>query len=96
MVTVSLSSRIKRLGKTLGEVLYGATVYDWALQLKKERGKFESLFVLVVFGEFLGIPVLPPYYTLRLLPYVVPSISTWKRSMLREPDITEIFDEDMG
>jgi hypothetical protein len=26
---------------------------------------------------------------LRLLPYVVPQISTWKRRMLREKDLTD-------
>ena len=30
--------------------------------------------MLVVFGDLLGVPILPPYYTLRLLPYVVPKI----------------------
>ena len=37
----------------------------------------------------LGVPILPPYYSLRLLPYVVPQISTWKRRMLREKDLTD-------
>ncbi len=36
-----------------------------------------------------GTPVIPPYYSLRLLPYVVPQISTWKRRMLREKDLTD-------
>jgi hypothetical protein len=31
-----------------------------------------------------GLPVLPPYYSLRLLPYVVPEVSSWKRRVLRE------------
>ena len=45
--------------------------------------------ILIVFGDILGIPVLPPYYSLRLLPYVVPQVSTWKRRMLREKDLTD-------
>jgi len=43
--------------------------------LHKERSHIEHLFILVVFGDFLGVPILPPYYTLRLLPYVVPGNS---------------------
>ena len=39
--------------------------------------------------SMLGVPVLPPYYSLRLLPYVVPQISTWKRRMLREKDLMD-------
>ncbi len=43
----------------------------------------------------LGVPVLPPYYTLRLLPYVVPSINGWKHSMMRERDLTDLCDAEI-
>ena len=49
----------------------------------------EHLFILITMGDMLGVPILPPYYSLRLLPYVVPQISTWKRRMLREKDLTD-------
>jgi hypothetical protein len=55
----------------------------------------EHLFILIVFGDFLGIPILPPYYTLRLLPFVVPQISGWRRSMLRERDLTDLCDQEI-
>jgi hypothetical protein len=83
------------LVQALRDFLYGATVYEMVRDLERERGQIEHLFVLVVFGDFLGIPVLPPYYTLRLLPYVVPAIRGWKLSMLRERDITELFVEEI-
>ncbi len=76
----------------MGEILYGATIYEMVRDLQKQRGRLEHLFILVVFGDLLGIPVLPPYYTLRLLPYVVPHLSTWKRSILRERDLTDECD----
>jgi hypothetical protein len=37
--------------------------------------------------EMLGVPILPPYYGLRLLPWVVPQIETWKRRVLREREL---------
>lgn len=40
-------------------------------------------------GDMLGIPVLPPYYSLRLLPHVVPHVKTWKRTLLRDRDVTD-------
>jgi hypothetical protein len=46
---------------------------------------------LVSFGDLLGVPILPPYYTLRLLPYVVPQINAWRRRMLREKDLTDLI-----
>jgi hypothetical protein len=40
-------------------------------------------------GDLLGVPILPPYYSLRILPYVVPMVAPWKRKMLQERDITD-------
>lgn len=86
---------IKTAFKTLGDMIYGATIYEMVRDLNKQRSHIEHLFILIVFGEFLGIPILPPYYTLRLLPYVVPNITGWKRTMLRERDLTELCDQEI-
>jgi hypothetical protein len=86
---------VKTAVKTVGQMIYGATIYEMVRDLKKQRSYVEHLFILIVFGEFLGIPILSPYYTLRLLPYVVPSISGWKRTMLRERDLTELCDQEI-
>ncbi len=72
--------------------IYGMTYYDMTRYLYKERGNLEQLFVLIVFGDMVGIPILPPYYSLRLLPFTVPMISSWKRSILRERDLTDLAD----
>ena len=87
---------IGRALETVRQVIYGMTLYSWARELEKARGEQERLFVLIVYGDLLGIPILPPYYTLRLLPFVVPSINTWRRSMLRERDLTDMFDQEIG
>lgn len=83
-----------KLGRALLEMLYGATIYEMVRDLNKERGNLEHLFILVVFGDVLGIPILPPYYTLRLLPYVVPEIHGWKVRLLREKDLTDFCDQE--
>jgi hypothetical protein len=88
--------QLRRTGKTLGEMFYGATVYDWVREIQKERGMVERLFVLAVFGDFLGVPILPPYYALRLLPYVVPAIEGWRYSLLRDRDLPDLFDGEIG
>jgi len=92
---MKIRSRAKNFFKTLGEIVYGATIYEMVRDLNKERSHLEHLFILIVFGDFLGIPVLPPFYTLRLLPYVVPSIAGWKRSMLRERDLTDLCEQEI-
>ncbi len=66
------------------EFLFGMSGYEFAQQALEMRASMETLFVLVVLGDLVGVPVMPPYYGLRLLPYLVPGIATWKRRVLRE------------
>ena len=82
--------KLRQAGKAAGQFIYGATVFEWVRGMQQERGHVERLFVLVTFGDIIGVPILPPYYTLRLLPYVVPVIEQWKRSLLRERDMTDL------
>lgn len=80
------------LGRVLGgtrDLIYGMAAHDMTRYALKTRASMEHLFILITMGDLLGIPILPPYYSLRLLPYVVPQISTWKRRMLREKDLTD-------
>jgi hypothetical protein len=88
-------AKSKTLSRALREVMYGMTVHEMDLTLRKERGNIDHLFMLVVFGDLVGLPLLPPYYSMRLLPYVVPTIETWKRSLLREKDLTDFVGEDI-
>ncbi len=82
-------SALKQFGRSAKEFLYGMAGHDMTRFALKTRGSMEHLFILITMGDLLGIPILPPYYSLRLLPYVVPQISTWKRRMLRERDLTD-------
>jgi len=80
---------VRRLSRSAREFLYGMAGHDMTRFALKTRGSMEHLFILITMGDLLGIPILPPYYSLRILPYVVPQISTWKRRMLRERDLTD-------
>jgi hypothetical protein len=73
----------------LREITYGMAAHDMTRYALRSRASMEHLFILTTMGDLLGVPILPPYYSLRLLPYVVPQISTWKRRMLREKDLTD-------
>jgi hypothetical protein len=92
---VPLLERAKSYPKVLREIIYGMTVHEMDLEMKKERGNSDYLFMLVVFGDLIGLPLLPPYYSMRLLPYVIPSLETWKRSVLREKDLTDFASVDI-
>lgn len=75
--------------RAFGEILYGMAIHDQVRTLARQRGSLEHLFVLISFGDLLGVPILPPYYSLRLLPFVVPLINNWKRRLLRERDLLD-------
>jgi hypothetical protein len=66
------------------EFLYGMFGHDTALQALELRGSMETLFMLVTFGDMVGLPIMPPYYALRLLPYAAELVPAWKRRVMRE------------
>ncbi len=86
-----LTNRLRRIRETLLGVFYGMFFYDAVITFRKQRADLEHLFVLISFGDLIGVPILPPYYNLRLLPFVVPLIGNWRRRMLRERDLTDLI-----
>lgn len=82
--------RLRDLRCAIREVLYGMTVYELELELRKERKALEDLLFLMLFGDVLGLPFFPPYFSLRILPYVLPRLQGWKRGLMREKDLTEL------
>jgi hypothetical protein len=73
----------------LGQFAYGMTGYEFARHAIESRVALENVFLLTTVGDMIGVPVMPPYYSLRLLPFVVPQVSTWKRRVLREREFTD-------
>jgi len=74
------------------EFLFGMFGMEFAAHAMEMRASLESLFMLGTIGDMIGVPVLPPYYSLRLLPYIVPQIATWKRRVLREREFSDEHD----
>ena len=91
----SLTAKLKGSPKVVGEIMYGLLLHEPVLVMRKERGHLDNLFTLVIFGDMIGLPLLPPYYSLRLLPHIIPSLDTWKRRVLREKDVTDFVSHDL-
>lgn len=77
------------------EFLFGLSGYDFVRHALEERAALESLFMVTTCGDMVGVPVLPPYYSLRLLPWVTPEVTRWKRRVLRERLVTDEHDFDL-
>jgi len=91
---MSLSAWLAGVSRVLREVFYGATGYEFERQAARIRGDLENLFLFMLVGDTIGVPILPPYYALRLVPYVIETLPLWKRRVLRErhPLENEEFD----
>jgi hypothetical protein len=89
-----LGRRASAARRALQDILYGATGFEFERQAAHARGDLENLFMFMVMGEMLGVPILPPYYALRLVPYLAETVPAWKRRVLRErqPFESEEFD----
>ena len=88
----SSGKRFKSWSSNLREFLFGMFGLEFVQHALEMRASVESLFMLVTIGDMIGVPVLPPYYSLRLLPYFTPNIRTWKRRVLREREFSDEHD----
>ena len=81
---------LDRFKKMLKDFLFGAAYLEIEQTARQEKlGRLDVL-LLFSFGDALGFPVFPPYYSLRLLPYLFPALDSWKNRLLKEKDLTEI------
>jgi hypothetical protein len=71
------------------DFIFGMTGYEFVMQAREMRGSLESVFMAITLGDLMGIPVVPPIFALRILPYVVPSIDGWKRRFARERELSD-------
>ena len=85
-----MENRLSRIIKNVRDFFFGATAFEIQQTVQQEKLARMDLILLFSFGDLLGIPVFPPYYSLRLLPYFHPAFASWKKRMVKEKDLTEI------
>ncbi len=73
----------------LRDFFYGMTALEFERHALELRGSLETVFMSITFGDMLGLPLIPPIYSLRVLPYIVPSIETWKKRVAREREFSD-------
>ena len=81
----------KGIKSAMKEFVYGMATHDMVRYMLKTRMYLEHLFMLITLGDMLGIPILPPYYSLKILPHLAPKIANWKRRMFKERDLTDLL-----
>jgi len=71
------------------------TGYPFVRHAQEMKHEAEAIFLLVTLGDMAGVPILPPVYSLRLLPYVAPQIVNWKRQLARRKEFWEKEEYDL-
>jgi hypothetical protein len=85
-----VDNRLDQVKKALKDFFFGATAFEIEQTVREEKLARLNLVLLFSFGDLLGVPVFPPYYSLRLLPYLYPALGSWKKRMLKEKDLTQV------
>jgi len=85
-----VTHRLESLIKALKDLFFGATAFEIQQTVRQEKLARLDRILLFSFGDLLGVPVFPSYYSLKLLPYFYPALDSWKKRMLKEKDLTEI------
>ena len=75
--------------QALKNFIYGMTGYEFARRALETRRELEAIFMILALGDLIGVPVMPPVYSMRLLPHVAPEIEKWKRQMARRKEFWE-------
>ncbi len=81
--------RRRKVSEAAKGVLYGMAAHGHVTAALRTRMYLEHLFMFITLGDMLGVPVIPPYYSLKILPYAVPNIKSWKQRVFRERDFTD-------
>jgi len=74
---------------SLKEFAYGLFVLDPLLTMVKMRYHLDLMFITLLYGDMLGIPLISPIYKLNLLIFYYPLIERWKLEIVKDKDITD-------
>ena len=77
---------------TVKEFLFGFATHDHLIFTRRTQASMSDLMTVALFGDMVGVPMMRSYYALRLLPYLLPRLTGWKRRILKERDFVEALD----
>lgn len=77
------------LKQKLRDFFFGMFLFDMNRELLEASRSYKEVAETLMLGEFLGIPLLSNYYTLRLIPYFIKDLDKWKMKQMMEKDLLE-------
>lgn len=79
--------------KILGDYLKGFFLYGMLEGIHGEKRALDNLFMLGLYGPMIGFPGLFNYYHLKMIPFYMKRLDTWKRRILKERDFFDFVKE---
>lgn len=81
--------KLNKLKKNIKEFLRGAfDMEDRATALMKKEAMDElDNFMLLCYGDLLGLPIPTSYYTLEILPFIAEDLEGWERRILNRKSV---------
>ncbi|MEM0482858.1 MAG: hypothetical protein QXM16_08270 [Nitrososphaerota archaeon] len=79
--------------QALRDFFFGALLLGLYQNVVRFKKKYDDIFFTLIMGEFLGIPLLGNYFTLRIVPYLMPEIERVRKRLLSDVDLLELLHE---
>jgi len=95
LIQLRTGSAMGQRWQVVRDFMYGLAGYPFVRHAREMKHEAEALFMLVTLGDLVGVPIMPPIYSLRLLPHVAPQISQWKRQLARKKEFWEKEEYDL-
>ena len=76
--------------QTAKDFLYGFLFHGMVSEVYEKKAEFEGVFMVFILGETIGVPILPGFYHLRLIPYYAARFPHWKKKTLKPKDLFDI------
>lgn len=93
---VRIGSSGKTLKEKISDILFGLFFFELHQESLGLSQKYKRSIELLLFAEFLGVPLMTSFITLRLMPYFMKDLERFKEEHLRERDIlVELAEHDL-
>ncbi|MEJ2717986.1 MAG: hypothetical protein P8182_12745 [Deltaproteobacteria bacterium] len=89
----ALSASLDRWWRGLKDFLYGFFIYGMVEEVAGRKREQEQVFLLIMMGDLVGLPIFSGYYKLRFLPYCLPRLARWKKEVIRPKDLFSMVQE---
>jgi hypothetical protein len=77
--------------QAIKDFLYGFFLHGMVSGLYEKKSELEDIFMLLIVGETIGVPVFPGFYHLKLVPYYAGRFHRWKKKTLKPRDLFDIL-----